>query len=430
MQWRSLATLAGAAPILVVLTTVPLAAQLPSASARALGMGENYTAAARGYDAVRWNPAGLAMPGSPAWSLTILPVLGLGGMDPVTIDDLNEYEDEQVPAQVRRDWLNEIRAEGSQAGSGGGDLTLLALSVGRFGFQLGSMARGSMSLSPDAAELLLFGNAGFEGEPRSFRGAGSEISAFAASTAALGYAQPIRLGTGLRGKAAIGATLKFTLGHFLLYGQDRGSDVTAEPLEGRIEFPVLHTDSASAGSSGSGVGLDLGMAWTADRLSLGLSLQNVFNTFEWDEDALEWRAGRAYFSADSASAQFERQPLGNAPAVITEYLANQRFSPTVAVGATFAVTPTLMVSGDLRRRFSDGIQTGPAGHLGAGLEYRPLQSLALRAGGAVISGGYQIAGGAGVEFGVLAIGVNAARRETELGTDVVGMAAVSFRPRD
>src|SRR5919199_6728839 len=58
------------------------AAQLPSASAVALGSGDNYTALARGYNAVAWNPAGLAMPGNPGFSLTILPVRGSGGLRP------------------------------------------------------------------------------------------------------------------------------------------------------------------------------------------------------------------------------------------------------------------------------------------------------------------------------------------------------------
>ncbi len=73
----SLIRLLGAAAV-VALAARPAAAQLPSASASALGVGDNYTALARGYNAVAWNPAGLAMPGSPGFSLAIMPLLGWG----------------------------------------------------------------------------------------------------------------------------------------------------------------------------------------------------------------------------------------------------------------------------------------------------------------------------------------------------------------
>src|SRR5919199_3719364 len=80
---ESMTRLSSAAAIIALACAAhPAAAQLPSASAVALGSGDNYTALARGYNAVAWNPAGLAMPGNPGFSLTILPVRGSGGLRP------------------------------------------------------------------------------------------------------------------------------------------------------------------------------------------------------------------------------------------------------------------------------------------------------------------------------------------------------------
>ena len=44
--------------------------QLPSASTAALATANNYSALARGFTAIALNPAGLAMPGNPGFSLS------------------------------------------------------------------------------------------------------------------------------------------------------------------------------------------------------------------------------------------------------------------------------------------------------------------------------------------------------------------------
>ena len=50
-------------------------AQLPNASTAAFAMGGNFTAMARGYEAVAWNPATLAMPERPAFDLDTYKIL-------------------------------------------------------------------------------------------------------------------------------------------------------------------------------------------------------------------------------------------------------------------------------------------------------------------------------------------------------------------
>lgn len=420
---RTLSLLAAA---LLSAVAAPAAAQLPSASARALGMADNYTALARGYTAVSWNPANLALPGGPPWSLAILPVRGIGGLDPVTTSELAEWEDRFVPEEVRRDWLRQIRDEGGQQGSGGTEFTALALSVGRFGVQVGTVARGRMSISPDVAELLLFGNAGLTGEPtRTFTGAESSMDIFAATTGALSYAHPIGLGAGVH--AAAGVTAKYTVGHFVLHGEDAGSVLESDPLRGQVEFPVVHTDSVSTGNSGSGFGLDLALAVQRDAWSLGVNVQNVVNTFEWDRSDLAWRSGRAYFDADSAASDIAAAPIATAPAGATAFL-DDAFEPLLAVGIAYRASPALTVSGDVRHRFGDGIELGPGTHAGAGIEYRALPVLPLRAGAAYVTDGYQLSAGAGLELGAFSLTAAAARRSTDLGTDVIGMLALALGP--
>ncbi len=87
---RPLSTLALAALLMV---GQPASAQLRSASSAMMGTGGNYTALARGFGAVGINPAGLAMPGSPDFSLTFPSIRGRTGLNPISFSDLKDYED-------------------------------------------------------------------------------------------------------------------------------------------------------------------------------------------------------------------------------------------------------------------------------------------------------------------------------------------------
>ncbi len=139
--------------------------------------GDNYTALARGYNAIAWNPAGLAMPGSPGLSLAILPVRGGSGIGPVTLADVAEYDGVVLPDQVKAQWLERIAADGGERGNAAVDVTYLALSVGRIGVQLATSGYAASNIGPDAAELLLYGNAGRTGEPRPYTLSNSTMDA-------------------------------------------------------------------------------------------------------------------------------------------------------------------------------------------------------------------------------------------------------------
>src|SRR5438067_9945345 len=150
-------------------------AQLVSASAASLALGDNYTAVARGFNAINWNPAGLGMPDNPFFSFAFAG-RGAGGMDPISLSDLAKYNGVPVPQAVRTSWLTRVNAQGGQAldADGAGSL---ALSIGSFGFQLATNAYERGKLSPDAVEVLLFGNSGATGTPRTMNFKGSRTEA-------------------------------------------------------------------------------------------------------------------------------------------------------------------------------------------------------------------------------------------------------------
>ena len=78
----------------------PVTAQLPQASATALGLGFNTTASARGFAALANNPAGLSMDDGPGFSLAVAAVAVETGLGPITLRDLVDYEGQLVPDAV------------------------------------------------------------------------------------------------------------------------------------------------------------------------------------------------------------------------------------------------------------------------------------------------------------------------------------------
>jgi hypothetical protein len=416
----------------IALAARPAWAQLPDASGAALGLGDNYTALARGRNAVAWNPAGLAMPGSPKFSLAIAPARAVGALGPIGPRDLAQIGDRALTFDEKVSWLERIQAGGGQRGAIGADVTYLSLNVGRIGLQLSSSVDGALNLGPDAAELLLFGNAGRTGSPRPFAFDGSSFDVAGTSTAALSYGHPIAFLPGQN--LAVGVTVKYTVGHILYSGRDQGSRFNDDPLGGTIAFPVIHTDTAiSNWNNGAGYGIDLGAAWQSGPLTVGLALKNVVNTFAWDESKLFFRPGSAVISVDSTTSDFDSRPIESAPAELRAraraLVDDFRYRPHIALGASVHPLPMLTLVGELRHRRGELLDVKSATHAGLGAEFRPLRWIPFRGGYTLLPGGHQWSGGVGLELGVLNLQLSAARRNGGAGEGGIGMFVLSFGGR-
>src|SRR5436305_14760384 len=88
--------------------------QLVSASAASLALGDNYTALARGFNAINWNPAGLGMPENPFFSFS-LGGRGAAGTDPISFGDVAKYSGITVPQAVLASWLSRVQQRGGQS---------------------------------------------------------------------------------------------------------------------------------------------------------------------------------------------------------------------------------------------------------------------------------------------------------------------------
>ena len=415
-------------------------AQLANPLPQAVGMGGNYTALARGFGAISWNPAGLGMPDNPRFSLALLPLVTTAGLDPVTPSHFAEYDGQVIPEEVKREWLQLIRDAGGEAGSLAADVTYLAFSIGRIGIQASTNVRSRVNVAPDVAEVFLFGNGGFSGEPGTYDLAGSNFDIAGTSAVAASFAVPLslRLGPLPDQHFSLGATVTYTVGNFLVLGQEESSSISSDPVAVHVRFPMIQT--AMAGDTayfepadldnGRGIGLDLGAAWQGGIFSAGVVVRNVINTFEWDLAKLEYRAGQATWTADTSYTSFEEAPVGEAPAALLERIHDlYEFSPVMSAGAAARILPFLTLTGEVRHAVKENLDVGTRNHVGVGAELRILPILPLRAGVSVISGGYQLSAGLGLKLGIMQLSASGAVREAELGSDAVAAFGLTFGAR-
>ena len=224
-------------------------AQLANASASTLGLSGNNTATVRGFGAISVNPAGLAMPGS-GFSLAIAPIQFRGGLDPITLSDLAEFDGVLVPTATKEAWLDEITAAGTQAGLAGADVSEFALTFGNIGIQMSTVVSIDENLPPGAAEAILFGNAGRTGSASNLSFDGATIDGFAFTTAGLSLGIPFGSGTS---DMALGATVNYTVGHGLVLARGAGG-ILADPVVVNVNFPTVF--SCEVVNEGDGTSCD------------------------------------------------------------------------------------------------------------------------------------------------------------------------------
>jgi len=408
-------TIAWIAFTAVTLDTVAVRAQVASASSAALGMADNFTAVARGFDAVAWNPAALGLSGNRGSSFTLLTTRGSTGLGPVSLTDLADYSDALVPDGVKSDWLSRITADGGQNGTAGADMTWVSLQFGRLAVQASSSARAAADLAPGIAELVFFGNVGKDGQARALDLSGSDAFGHAYSTIAASIGMPLPLAMA---RLALGITGKYTIGHALVFGEQSTGFTSSNPLAVQLDFPLVHTDvegDGYTGSVGSGLGLDVGLALESTRLTLVATVRNVISGFAWDAAALRYRPLSVVLDADTSATTTDDALLTDAPAAIRTRVTELGFEPVYAAGVAFRVSRQLLVAGDARTASPVGLSTGVTRHIGGGLEFRPVAWLPLRAGAAIISAdedaaGSHIAGGVGIDLGGVHLAASAMRR--------------------
>ncbi len=422
MRTHRSVSMSGAA-VALVLSAITASAQLPNASTAAFGMGGNFTAIGRGYEAIRWNPANLAMPGRPLFSLGLGIGGGSTGLEPIDLTTMHKFSGVDLPDSVKANWVQQAALAGGQRGRLDGGVTPIAFSIGPIGIQGGASFYSKMNLSPDAFEALLYGNAGSNGgQPKVLDLTGTSLRLGTVSAAGASFALPIpiNLSGGLlkNERAAIGVTGKYVMGNALVIADDVGSSLGTSVMQ--LNLPMIRPrgklfkdelDPAGTeyfnGNLGTGLGADLGVSWSGGPLRVGLLVENIYNSFTWDTTALEFTPGTGRADADTTFVNDSSVAYANAPAALKQIVTDHVFKPGISVGAALVLGKALTLTADLKQYTGgdDAIVFGPKSHFGVGAEWRILPFIPLRAGVASITDGWQAAAGAGLrllgyEFGL------------------------------
>lgn len=394
-------------------------AQLPNASPAATGLSGAFTARARGYDAIAWNPANLGLRDNPGFSLGMLAVNASSGLDPISFSDIAPFSGKVLPKTQREAWLQTVALKGGENGRVDGGLTAFAMSAGPVAFEIAGSVAGSTKLNADAFQALMFGNAGLTGSPQDLDLKGSNMRAGAFTTAAASYGLSL-------GHLALGLTGKYVIGNALAMGQDAGTTAGTTGLQ--VNFPWVYSRWDSDKVVGSGVGVDAGLAWGAGKFAFGATVQNIMNTFAWDETKLFSSAATALFDGTNGNAEIVDSPYASAPAALRARVAQDKFNPTVGVGVAFGVGSPLVLSFDGRQQMGDGILIGPKTQVSGGVDARVLGVMHLRGGGSYITDGWGASAGFGLDLGGYELGVGAGLRSVNSGKEpIVTLNLLSFR---
>jgi hypothetical protein len=415
----------------VIVAATTASAQLPAASPAGFAMGGNYTAMARGYEAVAFNPANLASVGRPFISIGMGVAGGSFGLEPVDLTSFYKVRGMVVDSAIRAGWVNLARQSGRQRIRGDMSVTPFAMSIGPIGLQTAMVVATDLDISPDAFEAMLFGNAGNNnGQPKtlSLLGTAATVSAFAVGAGSFAVPLPFKIAGGFLGSEhlSIGITGKYIVGAGYAIARDGGSTIGTT---GNINFPVILPSEAAFSSDtagaipnlGIGTGADLGLAWSASRWRVGILAENVFNTFKWDTTKLAFapNSGTLDPSDSTSEVDGDEQPFTNAPQSLKDVVISQAFKPAITIGMALKVNSFLTLTADVHKQTGgdEAISIGPRDRMGVGAELKILPFIPLRAGVASISDGWQAGAGFGFHFLGYELGISGSLRRRGAATE-------------
>lgn len=409
-------------------------AQMATPSARSFGLADSYSARARGYEAPFWNPANLGLTESPGWSIGLAGVsafldnnsLSYGQIEALYGDYLDDAEKSALLAEIRGadgDGMLQLSAD---AGA-----NVLGFSIWRFAFGLGATGSTKLEVSADAAELLLFGNVGEDGNGRDFDLNGSHGDGWSLSSAYLSYAQPFTIPAldYLGMKFSVGGTVKYGLAHGLFRVADEGSLLTYDPLTLNVEAEILNTTEIDAGRV---FAADIGAAMEWGSWVFGLSVIDAFSDIQWNEEAFELTQYSIYADFDSSTASdttlsFAELSLTDQESII-EFLNSANVPTKVRLGTAWDMSSMLSLSADYMEMIGGTLRARWERQLSVGGELRPISVLPLRLGLATDFNNLAITGGLGIYAGPVHLDLSVGRWGIGAGDGVAAALSISVWP--
>ncbi len=356
-------------------------------TARGLGMGWAYTAAARGVHAPEWNPANLGLPDNPKFSMAIIS-LGVGtwnnsftkGMyDRFLVDGEKDQDGDIVWSQQDvEEILNAIPDGGL-----GVDVTVstrvFSFSAGRFALSIGALAGSTLRMDKSLFKLALQGNQ--IGETYGLKnpdGCGLGIG-----LASLSWGQPIQVS--FADYFALGFSMNFLYAGG--YGNVNQADLSLTTFDYGFdmdgEYEVLYSYLGGVGwGLDGGVAAQFGDQWT---LSVGLS--NVVGSVPWSNEVKQevgYIRGDSLSVLDMSEEDDEDDILQDSTYTVEMSSFSEKVPTLLRAGVAFQEGPVLLTA-DYFQGFQNSGFASTKPRIAVGTEWRGIGWLPLRMG--VVVGG-------------------------------------------
>jgi hypothetical protein len=419
---------------LLAYSAAEASAQIAAPSARGFALAGSYTTRARGYESPFWNPANLGLSGRPGFSIGLAGAsayldnnsLSYGQITNIYGDYLDHEEKSALLAEIRGDDPSRMFELSFDA-----EASALGFSIGRFALSFGTVAAGNLEVTPDAAELLLFGNVGEDGNGRDFTLDGSYGQAWSVSGGSLSYAHPFTIPAldylGMRFSA--GASVKYGVAHGLVRLADQGTTLTYDPLALDVEAELINSSDADAGRAWA---VDLGAAAEWGDWTVGLALANALADITWNTDDFEVTFITVDADFDTSTAtdttlSFAELSLEDQQR-ITDYLEEADLPKRLRLGVGYELSNKLSLSADYMEMIDGALRARWERQIAVGGELRLTNILPLRAGLATDFNNLAITGGVGIYAGPVHADFAIGRWGIGGGDGVVAAASISIWP--
>ncbi len=352
-------------------------------TARGLGMGWAYTAAARGVHAPEWNPANLGLPDNPRFSMSIIS-LGVGtwnnsftkGMyDRFLVDGEKDLDGDIVWSQQDvEEILNAIPDDGL-----GVDITastrVFSFSSGRFALSIGALAGSTLRMDKSLFQLALQGNQ--IGETYGLKD--PEGYGLGIGLASLSWGQPIRVNFADHFALGFSLNLLYAGG----YGKVNQADLSLTTFDYGFdidgEYEVIYSYQG-----GLGWGLDGGVAAQfGDQWTLSVGLASVVGSVPWSNEVKQeigYIRGDSLSVLDISEEDDDEDELLQDSTWTVEMASFSKKVPTLLrAGVAFQEGPVLLTADYFQGLQSSGFaSTKP--RIAVGTEWRGIGWFPLRMG--------------------------------------------------
>jgi len=336
--------------------------------ARSIAMAGSYTAVARGYDAIGFNPANLALPDDQGTAVQIFGVGSMVNNNAFSMGDYNKYNGAYLTEADKRDILAKIPDEGLRF-RGNSAASMLSFSFGQLAVSTTAEASGSGEVSKDMVDLVFFGNR--IGQTIDINGSDGE--ALAHVDLNIAYGRNIK--TFEWGDLTAGINVKYIYGIACF-------DITDATASAVTSTDGINSDGSvtvRSAMGGSGFGMDLGTAATfrGDWI-FSAGIRNLISTISWKTDAEETEYMYTVKSLTAENSDDDSTVISDE---ISRDLGSfsTSLAPQVNLGAAHELG-AFLVSADLKFGLRDraGVSTTP--ELSVGSECNYIHFLPVRAG--------------------------------------------------